>query len=752
MGNAISIYNRASDIDSQETIPFDIFLDNIKTGYWQDIVLPIRLIKDKDERDKAKKKAPNVTVSGVFSRRKDDSILSHSGYIGIDIDNCDHEAVKQMLQNDRYIVAAFASISGRGLCIIIKVSPKKHREAFQGFCEYLYSSYNLVADPTSINPSRARFVSFDPSIWIADVFDQFAQYPKEKPPKKIAKVIYSSDDFQNVLKQIVARKLNIVESYYEWLRIGFSFVHKFGDNGREYFHLVSQYSSKYDPDVCDRQYTACLKHTGKQETTISTFYHYAKEAGCEIYSERTKTIASTASQGKKSGLKESQVEENLFKFEQIEGDDVGSIIKQVYETNIELNEDTLLEQLRTYMRHRYEIMKNEISRYIEINGKPAEQEDLNAIWLEANAVLPKVNYDYFDRFIRNKQDTHRYNPLKSYFNSLESTVAGDIKEQLTLTLKDGPHLQAVHVVELIRAYFPCITALFDCIATKDADYNLYFGAKWLVGMVSAVFGEHSPLMYILAGEMQNTGKTEWFRRLLPKELQDYFSDSKLDEGKDSEILMTQKILILDDEMGGKSKRDTVRLKEITSKQKFSLREPYGRQNVDLVRIAVLGGTSNDKGLLFDPTGNRRMIIIPVTGIDHKVYNSINKALLMAEVKTLFDCGLRWRLTKDDIEFLNGPQEDFQSIVLERELLLQYFTPGNSQEWTATQVKVYIEHKTQQRMNVIVLGRELVRAGFESRQKRINGSKSLSKVYKINVLGDNELHPPAPQEDPDDLPF
>ena len=55
----------------------------------------------------------------------------------------------------------------------------------------------------------------------------------------------------------------------------------------------------------------------------------------------------------------------------------------------------------------------------------------------------------------------------------------------------------------------------------------------------------------------------------------------MDNGKDDEILMTKKLIILDDEYGGKSKREEKKLKEITAKEFINVREPYGRVSVDL---------------------------------------------------------------------------------------------------------------------------------------------------------------------------
>jgi predicted P-loop ATPase len=120
-------------------------------------------------------------------------------------------------------------------------------------------------------------------------------------------------------------------------------------------------------------------------------------------------------------------------------------------------------------------------------------------------------------------------------------------------------------------------------------------------MIASIFGQTSPLVLVLAGERQNTGKTEFFRRLLPPQLSNYYAESKLDGGKDDDILLTKKLIIMDDEFGGKSKLESKRFKELTSKASFSIRLPYGRTHRDLKRLAVLAGTTNDLGLISDPT-------------------------------------------------------------------------------------------------------------------------------------------------------
>lgn len=756
--NAVSFYPKAWQIDSQEVIPLDLFLDGIRDGKWEDIAHKVRAIKDKKQRDELKKKiAPSITVSGKFNKREDKELESHSGFIGMDLDedqfvNRTPEDVKAVLINDPYIAAAFTSISGRGLCLLFRIAPEKHREAFQGICEYLFKTYNIIADPTSINVSRARFVSYDPHIYIADRAEKFTKYPKSKPPKKVDRVIYAKNDFDYVLQQIVDKRLNLTEDYHDWIRMGFAIASKFGEQGRDYFHIVSQYSAKYDVDAANKQYDIIVKRNsrtnGGNEVNISTFYYYCKEAGIDIYTDRTKKIAYSAKYGKKGGLDESEVEKNLANFEEITGEDVRDIIQQVYNNNIDISDDGMIEQLEMWIRQTYQLERNEITRYIENNGEIIKQKDFNTIFIRAKKIFEKLSYEIVDRLI-NSDFVPTYNPFHRFF--YDHTLKA--KEQAFPDVLGNMGTSTQNEFKAKNTAPPLITKLFSTISTPDPDYLLCFGTKWLVGFISAIHGEHSPLMLVLSGETQNTGKTEWFRRLLPREWLPYYAESKLDAGKDDEILMTQKILIMDDEMGGKSKKEVKRLKELTSKQTFSLREPYGRNNVDLNRLAVLGGTTNDNEILSDPTGNRRIIPIHVDAINHQVYNSIDKTALWLEVYDLWKGGYRWQLNRDDIAYLAKHGGEFEMAISETELIQKYFEPGETEWVTATDIKVYIEKHTQQRLNLGRLGQDLKRLGFQ--QKHIKQGNSTKRVYGVVYTGNLnavnfEVVPP--KRDDDDLPF
>lgn len=719
----ISIYKRGSDTKSQELIPIDIFLDRIKEGFWQDIVLPIRA-KENDPiaQESAKKKAPNVTLSGRFRERKDSEIEEHSGYIGIDIDSLHGEAdhYKSLLGCDPYIYAIFISIRGNGLCCLFKIDGKKHRNAFEGIGEYLFEKYQIVIDPTSINVSRARFVSYDPDIWVNHNAVKFTKYPKKKEPKSYPKIIYVKTDFDKIIQQIQDRGINLAENYSEWLRCGFALADQFGENGRTYFHTISQASAKYDSGICDKQYNHCMKASGSKRATIATFYYYAKQAGISTFSSETKEIAIMASQGKKSGIDKTTIIKNVHQFTSntLNDEDLDSIISQV-DMGADIpkdDEDSLIPQLEAFLHLNYKFKRNEITRYIEMkdNNKGVyitmERKHFNSVFIRAKRQISKLSFELLERII-DSEFTKEYNPIKKWFESYECKTND------------------------------CIERLFACIETDNYEIAYLLGRKWLVGIVASVYGQHSPLMLCLAGEKQNTGKTEFFRRLLPDPLQKYYAESKLDAGKDDDILMTQKMLIMDDEMGGKSKTDERRLKELLSKQIFSLREPYGKGNVDLQRLAVLCGTSNERRLISDATGNRRLIPIYVMGIHQDEYNKINKNDLFSEAYQLYKEGFDFRLTKEEIKMLESSTDQFQSYSLEYELINNYYEPceesNNSYFLTTTDIKIFLEKNSQQKLTLDRIGKEMTRLGFIRKSKRVGGQPKMGYFVKY-VITDTQF--------------
>lgn len=706
----ISLFPKITTISGGEIITIQDFFLQIQHGKWKEQTDKVRAETDKKARNTIKAKVmPYVTISGTFEPRTIAGLQTHSGLLCMDFDNIENvPEARKKLESDPYTLACLLSVSGTGLAAIIKIDPDKHIDSFLALEEYYWKQYQLESDPACKDVCRPRFCSYDPDIFQNEKAKIFKDYLKKKPPiKRLPTYIVAASDTEKIIQQCEQNRIDLDQGDYERFRnIGFALAAEYGESGRDYYHRLSSMNEKYTPAHCDKQFDRCLrsKSTG---VTLATLFHYAKEAGCKIISERTKHIVSVAKMQKRGGIKAASVVNALEILDGIEPQDSESIIKQVYENDIDLREDNELsqdEQLQRMLKEDYLIRKNEITRYLEIDGRELETEDINSLWLECRKrISEKLKFELLDRTLHSNL-TPKFNPIIDYIEAnRHRTIDGNIDTICKAINSDTGWLEGEF----------------------DPDFVKYFFTKWAIGMIASIYGKHSPLLLALTGS-QRTGKTEFFRRLLPNQLKRFYAESRLDAGKDDEILMTQKLIIMDDEMSGKSKLENKKLKELTSKQHFTLREPYGRRNVTLQRLATLSGTANDNALLSDPTGNRRIIPINILSIDIPVYNSVDKDELFMEFVRLYDSGQSWELSGQDIERLNASSSPFEQVCPEAELLNIHFGIPDSltdpmiEKMTSTEIKDYLERITEQRLSLHKLGLELKAHNFHQKPVKMNG--------------------------------
>lgn len=711
---AISIYKNIHDTKSRDTIHLETFLEAVRSGKWEDQVNQIRVIQEHDQRQAAKKNLPYVTLSGIFNDGRSISGLSaHSGFLGMDIDDLkgEVEGTRQLLSQDPYVYACFTSASGTGLCVIFRIDPDKHREAFDGIADYLIKQYQLIIDPSGKDVSRPRYVSFDPYLFHNENALKFKKYLPKPKAKKIQATIFVQDEFERVINEMQSASVSCVEDYRDWRDIGFGLADQFGEAGRQYYHILSSSSAKYQPEMCDRQYTHCLRGNGKNgsKITIATIYWYAKQAGIQTVGEKTKKIAAATSTMKQAGLDAKAIADNLAKFEGITG--VDAIIQQAFAANQSFAPgETIVENIRMWLRHNYQLRRNLVTLKVENAGKVLDDIDLNTMFLECKILFDDVTFDLFCKIIFSN-NTESYNPFFEFFESNKDVTATG-----------------------------AIDAFFGCFDTPD-DIK-YYGKKWVVACVASIYGKHNPLMLIFAGEKQGTGKTEAFRRILPKELQSYYGEISTGmKDTDLNIMLTQKLIVVDDECGNKSKKDAQHLKSTLSKQTFTVRLPYGKVNVDLARLASLGGTSNELGLLNDPTGNRRIVPIEVFDINKPSLNSVSKVALWMEAYRLYHSGFDFELSSADIAKLAGETEKFEETTLENEMLQKWFEASDSNFLTTSEIKNKLETLTVQKFSLKRLGMELKRCGFV-RVKRV-GVYAYKIIERSIFSADVSKNEPAP---------
>lgn len=722
----LSIHNTTEFSD----IELEHFYSEIKNANYKNEVDFYRLKYielGKKGSESFKQKIPAVVISGTFNDTvKNANLKEHSGYICIDVDNIESNNIKELkskLSNDKYVESYFTSCGGSGLALIIKIDSSKHLESFLGLEEYFFKNYQTTIDKSCKNVSRLRFYSYDNDIYINKKSKVFKEYIKPIYNKKeIVNTILTGSEFDELMSKIISSGRNLAEDYDTYLKIGFAIADEFGESGRQYFHAISSISSKYDAKQCDRQYSHCISAGGSKKIKIGTLYYFCKINGIELKSKESKFLEIVSKKAKSDGrTKESVIEvAKISGLSEIKAKEVAEV---VFNNNVNLNtsgEESKLMKIMSYINSNYDLYINSITRNLEnraiiINGRPKKVNDfdLNSAYLKFDESYPKseISQSFFQSAIFSNEIPH-YNPFEDFFNKYSN----------------------------ISRSSELITKLANTIDSDTLNVEKWI-KHWGCGLIASIYGKSSPLVLVLAGG-QNSGKTEFFRRFLPFELQEYYAESKLDAGKDDDILMCKKLIIMDDEFGGKSKKENKKFKELTSKHTFSIRAPYGRVSEDLTRISVLCGTTNDFNLLDDPTGNRRILPIHVKSINHSKYNEIDKCALFMAFYDLFKTDFKWNLSHEDIKQLNEGSDEFQSTNMEAELILSYLAIPESNMhhegvmMTNTEIKNYLETWSKQKIfSTNKLGMELKSLGFQ--QQIIKYSGKAIRVYFVKKLDINQ---------------
>ncbi|KAA6303269.1 MAG: hypothetical protein EZS26_000538 [Candidatus Ordinivivax streblomastigis] len=150
----------------------------IKGDYYKDKTLKLRAISDVAQARKFK--AANFdycTFSGVFSSRSDKSLVQHSNMLCVDFDHLsDVELLRNQLLQDDYFdtLLLFRSPSGDGLkwIISIDVTQATHANYFLSVSNYLKATYNVEADKSGKDISRACFIPHDSEVFINPIYLQ----------------------------------------------------------------------------------------------------------------------------------------------------------------------------------------------------------------------------------------------------------------------------------------------------------------------------------------------------------------------------------------------------------------------------------------------------------------------------------------------------------------------------------------------------------------------------------------------------
>lgn len=184
------------NISDPHFVPIEAVLNAIKTGRYKEKVDAIRNCKEDYKIRSLKSNLPCALFSGEFAKpiekkwdngepytsyRDDKSLVQHSGFVPIDIDDVEHiQQAKQTLSKNPYIYALWISSSGKGLHGLVRIGDgNKHTHHYKALLEKIPG-----LDPTARNPSRVLYLSYDPDIYInssSSTFYDIIQEEENKP-------------------------------------------------------------------------------------------------------------------------------------------------------------------------------------------------------------------------------------------------------------------------------------------------------------------------------------------------------------------------------------------------------------------------------------------------------------------------------------------------------------------------------------------------------------------------------------------
>lgn len=635
-------------------IDLDFYIDSVKNGKYQDIVLKARSVKNDEKQYKfLKSQMPCITGSAIMNQgsKIESNIQEMNGLIVIDIDDqVDIETITKINQ-DKFTFISHRSFGGDGVCIFVKINPNKFIESFHELGQYYWDNFNLTIDPSCKNKNRLRYFSYDPYLFYNEKSKKLVAKSKIEKPKEKENFIFVHDDFTEVLNKLSNIDL-CQDDYQRYVNIGFAIGSEFGESGLNYFKSICQNGSKYEPEKIEKHYKNFCK---KGNVTIATFYHYVKQEGIEIYSEKTKKTISTVAAQKAQGTPTIEsVKKHVTEVLKLDNPDE-KLIQTLIDSNIKYeveNDDTEVNQLKKFILDNFNPVRDSITNEIFVNEIILDDVKLNTIYFSAKNCLD-FNVNKSDvRDMINSEATPVFNPLNEFFK-IKEFESGNIEK-----------------------YINCIQ--------PQSEYNKWAFKKWIVGCVHNWISPHnetkvSPLTLVLCGQKQGTGKTSFFRNLLPHDLKKYLIEHKIDsKDKDSIYNLVKGLIVLDDEFGGLATKDVKDFKKIADANQIDIRLPYSAYYSKMKRKASLCGTSNDISVLKDVTGNRRILPLNVESINYDEMIKINTDDLWREAFKLWREDFDWKIySSEDINYLaENTNQNIEVMPIEEMFFNHFSLDGN----------------------------------------------------------------------------
>jgi predicted P-loop ATPase len=323
---------------------------------------------------------------------------------------------------------------------------------------------------------------------------------------------------------------------------------------------------------------------------------------------------------------------------------------------------TMMERLMTFLRSRYHIQYNVLTRETEMLdlSSPTAQyvvvtkREENTLVLEAKAEgIDCWNADV-NRIIHcSKVD--EYHPFIQYFENLPQWDGQDRVKALAKRISDNK----------VWTDFGCHRWLLSAVA------------QWMHH--TSANDRANCVAPLLISEKQGQGKSTACRMLLPTQLQRYYTENfDLSNISGCEAKLADAGLINLDEFDKFTAKKMPLLKNLMQEKALNIKRAYATTSTPLYRIASFIGTSNRRDLLVDKTGSRRFICVEVNEqIDCET--PIEYEQLYAQLKEEVLSGERTYFNKDEEAKIQANNRAYYRSSVEEEALFRHFRFADKDE-------------------------------------------------------------------------
>ncbi|MCE5175507.1 MAG: VapE domain-containing protein [Bacteroidales bacterium] len=207
----------------------------------------------------------------------------------------------------------------------------------------------------------------------------------------------------------------------------------------------------------------------------------------------------------------------------------------------------------------------------------------------------------------------------------------------------------------------------NCMDLKNDSVNkatvVHFFRKWYVGMIAQALDGEYPNEFFLSilSNQQGIGKSTLLRKfVLPVDLHQYIMEHELTFDDDFKVIMGQGLLIIDDEMDGRTYEAEKSFKNLLSTKELTTRRKYDRRISNIKRRASFAGSGNNLFVVKEKQ-NRRILPIEVGKIHYNSLDMLKLDELFMEAYRLYKNGFKYSYEYTDDKMLKELFVDYRQV-------------------------------------------------------------------------------------------